>query len=164
MYGCERLDYKESWVPKNWCFWTMILEKTLKSPLDCKEIKPVHLKGGQSWIFIGKTYVEAETPILWPPDAKSWLIWKDPDGGKYWGQEEKGMTEGEMVEWHHLLNGHEFGWTPGVGDGQGGLACCSPWRHKQSDVTEWLNWAELNWRKVFGKIFRWSVLSSNRSL
>ena len=107
---------------------------------------------------------EAETPILWPPHAKSWLIWKDPDGGKYWGQEEKGMTEGEMVEWHHLLNGHEFGWTPGVGDGQGGLACCSPWRHKQSDVTEWLNWAELNWRKVFGKIFRWSVLSSNRSL
>ena len=101
------LDYKESWAPKNWCFWTVVLEKTLESPLDCK-IQPVHLKGDQSWIFIGSTDVEAETPILWPPDAKSWLIWKDPDAGKDWGQE-KGTTEDEMVEWHHRLNGHEFG-------------------------------------------------------
>ena len=103
------LYYKESWAPKNWCFWTVVLEKTLESPLDCKEIQPVHSKEDQSWVFIGRTDVEAETPILWPPDAKSWLIWKDPDAGKDWGQEEKGMTENEMVGWHHRLNGHEFG-------------------------------------------------------
>ena len=104
-----QLDYKESWVPKNWCFWTMVLEKTLESPLDCKEIQPIHPKGDQSWLFIGRTDFEAETPILWPPDVKNWLIWKDPDTGKDWGQEEKGMTEDEMVRWHHRLNGHEFG-------------------------------------------------------
>ena len=103
------LDYKESWVPKNWCFWTVVLEKTLESPLACKEIQPVHPKGDQSQIFIGRTNVEAETPILWPPDAKSWLIWKDPDAGKDWRREEKGMTEDEMVGWHHWLNGHGFG-------------------------------------------------------
>ena len=103
------LDYKESWAQKNWCFWTVLLEKTLESPLDCKEIQPVHPKGDQSWVFIRRTDVEAETPILWPPDAKSWLIWKDPDAGKDWGQEEKGITEDEMVGWHHWLNGHEFG-------------------------------------------------------
>ena len=114
-----QLDYKESWVPKNWCFWTVVLEKILESPLDCKEIQPVHPKEDQSWVFIGRTDVEAETPKLWPPDVKSWLIWKDPDAGKDWVQEEKGMTEDEMVGWHHRLNGHEFGWTPGVGDGQG---------------------------------------------
>ena len=114
-----QLDYKESWVPKNWCFWTVVLEKILESPLDCKEIQPVHPKEDQSWVFIGRTDVEAETPKLWPPDANSWLIWKDPDAGKDWVQEEKGMTEDEMVGWHHRLNGHEFGWTPGVGDGQG---------------------------------------------
>jgi len=102
------LDYKESWALKNWCFWTVVLEKTLESPLDCKEIQPVHPKGNQSWIFIGRTNVEAETPIFWPPYAKSWLIWKDPDVGKDWGQEKKGMTEDEMVRWHHRLNGHEF--------------------------------------------------------
>ena len=102
------LDYKESWVPKNWRFWTVLLEKTLESPLDWKEIQPVHPKGDQSWVFIGKTDVEAETPRLWPPDAKSWIIWKDPDAGKDWGQEEKGMTEDEMAGWHHWLNGHEF--------------------------------------------------------
>ena len=102
------LDYKESWVPKNWCFWTVVLEKTLESPLDCKEIQPVHPKGNQSWIFIGRTDAEAETPILWPPDAKGQLIWKDPDVGKDWRQEEKGMTEDEMVGWHHQLNGHEL--------------------------------------------------------
>ena len=102
------LDYKESWAPKNWCFWTVVLEKTLESPLDCKEIQPVHPKGDQSWVFIGRTDVEAETPILWPPDVKNWLIGKDPDAGKDWRQEEKGMTEDEMVGWHHRLNGHEF--------------------------------------------------------
>ena len=102
------LDYKESWAPKNWCFWTVVLEKTFESPLDCKEIKVVNPKGNQSWIFIGRTDAEAKAPILWPPDAKNWLIWKDPDAGKDWGQEEKGTTGDEMVGWHHWLNGHEF--------------------------------------------------------
>ena len=139
------LDYKESWGLKNWCFWAVVLEKTLESLLDCKEIKLVHPKGNQSWIFIGRTDAEAETPVLWPPDAKSWLIGKDPDAEKDWGQEEKGMTEDEMAGWHHWLNGHEFVWTPGVGDGQGGLACCGSRGHKESDTTEWLNWIKLNW-------------------
>ena len=142
------LDYKESWVLKNWCFWAVVLEKTLESPLDCKEIQAVHPKGDQSWLFIGRTEVEAETPILWPPDAKSWLIWKDPDAGKDWGQEEKGTTGDEMVGWHHQFNGHEFGWTPGVGDGQGDLACCSPWGHKESDMTERLNWTDNNKKEI----------------
>ena len=102
------LDYKESWALKNWCFWTVMLAKTLQSPLDNKEIQPVHPKGDQSWMFIGRTDIEAVTPILWPPDAKSWLIWKDPDAGKDWRQEEKGMPEAEMVGWHHSLNGHEL--------------------------------------------------------
>ena len=137
------LDYKESWTPKNWCFWT-VLEKTLESPLDCKEIQPVHPKGDQSWVFIGGTDVEAETPILWPTDANSWLILKDPDAGKDWGQEENGTTEDETVGWHHRLNGHRFRWTPGVDDRQGGLACCSSWGCKESDTTEW---TELNWRR-----------------
>ena len=136
------LDYKESWVPKNWCFGTVVLEKTLENPLDCKEIQPVHLKGGQSWMFIGRTDAEAEAPILWPPEAKSWLIWKDPDPGKDWGQEEKGTIEDEMVGWHHWLNGHGHGWTPEVGDGQGGLACCNSWGRIESDTTERLNWTE----------------------
>ena len=104
-----KLDYKEGWKLKNWCFWTVVLEKTLESPLNCKEIKPVNPKGNQSWISIGRTDAEAETPILWPPTVKSWLIWKDPDAGKDWRQEEKGMTEDEMVRWHHWLSGHEFG-------------------------------------------------------
>ena len=138
------LDYKEGWTQKNWCFWTVVL-KTLETPLDCKEIQPVHPKGDQSWVFIGRTDAEAEAPILWPPDAKSWLIWKDPGAGKNWGQGEKGTTEDEMVGWHHRLNGHGFGWTPGVGDGQGGLVCCGSWGRKESDTTEWLNWTELNW-------------------
>ena len=116
--------------------------------------RPVHPKGNQSWIFIGRTDVEAETPILGPPDAKSWPIWKDPDAGKDWGQEEKEMTEDEMVGWHHWLNGHGFGWTPGVGDGQGGLVCCGSWGCKESDMTEQLNWAELNWRC---KLVAWTV-------
>ena len=135
------LDYKESWAPKNWCFWTVVLEKILESPLGCKDVQPVHPKGDQSWVFIGRTGVEAETPILWPPYAKSWLIGKDPDARKDWEQEE---TEDEMVGWHHWLNGHGFGWTLGVGDGQGGLACCGSWGRKESDTTERLNSTELN--------------------
>ena len=137
------LDYKESWVPNNWCFWTVVLEKTLASPLDCKEIQPVHPKGDLS--FIGRTVVEAETPIVWPPAAKIWLIVKDLVVVKDWGWEEKGTTEDEMVGWHHWLNGHGFGWTLGVGDGQGGLACCGSWgsqRVRQDLVTE-LNWGSI---------------------
>ena len=120
-----------------------MLEKTLVSPLDCKEIQPVHPKGDQSWVFIGRTDAKAETPILWPPDAKSWLTGKDPYAEKDWRQEEKGMTEDKMVGWHHRLNGHGFGWTPGVGDGQGGLACCNSWGCKELDMTDWLKWTEL---------------------
>ena len=120
------LDYTESWALKSWCFWTVVL-----SPLDCKEIQTVHSKGDQPWVFIGRTDTKAETPILRPPHAKSWLIGKDPDAGKDWGQEEKGTTEDEMAGWHHQLNGHGFGWTPGVGDGQGGLACCGSWGCKK---------------------------------
>ena len=140
------LDYKESWVLKNWCFWTVVLDKTLDSPLDCKEIQAVHPKGNQSWMFIGRTNVEAETPILWAPDVKSWLIWKVPDAGKDW-RWEKGTTEDEMVGWHHQFNGHEFGWTPGVGDGQGGLACCGSRGRKESDKPEWLKhkWLGKHW-------------------
>ena len=132
------LDYKESWAPKNWCFWTVVLEKTLESPLDCKEIQPVHPKRNQSWIFIGRTHAEVETSVLWPPDAQNWLIRKDPGNGKDWRWEENGMTEDEMVGWHHRLNGHEFEQAPGVGDWQGSLASCSPWGRKESDTTEWL--------------------------
>ena len=125
--------------------WTVVLEKTLESPLDCREIQPVHPKGDQSWVFIGRTDAEAETPILWPPHVKSWLIWKDRDAGKDWRQEEKGTTEDEMVGWHHRLDGHGFGWTLGVGNGQGGLACCGSWGCKELDMTEWqINWTELN--------------------
>ena len=142
------LDYKESWVPKNWCFWTVVLEKTLESPLDYKEIQPVHPKGDQSWICIGRTGAEAETPILWLPDVKNWLIWKDPDARKDWGQKKKGMTENEMVRWHHRLDGCESEWTPGDGDGQGGLACCGSWVAK---IRIWLsNWTELNLGNCLG--------------
>ena len=138
------LDCEESWALKNWCFWTVVLEKTLESPLDCKAIQPVHPKGDQSWVFIGRSDAEAETPILWPPYAKSWLIGKDPDAGRDRGKEEKGTTEDDMAGWHHRLDGHEFEWTPGVGDGQGGLTCYSSWDRKESDMTEQLNWTELN--------------------
>ena len=143
IYGYERweLDYKESWAPKNWCFWTVVLEKTLESPLGSKEIKPVNPQGNQPWIFIGRTDPDAGTSIL--PDAKNWLIGKIPDAGKDWRQEEKGTVEDEMVGWHHQLNGHEFEQVPGVGDGQGGLVCCSPWGRKESDTTEQLNGTEL---------------------
>ena len=138
------LDCEEGWAPKNWCFWTVVLEKTLEHPLDCKEFQPVHPKGDQSWVFIGGTDAEAETPILWPPDVKSWLIGKDPDAGKDWGQKEKGTTEDEMVRSHrhHRLDGHGFGWSPGVGDGQRGLACCGSWGPKELDTAEWLNWTD----------------------
>ena len=135
------LDYKESWALKNWCFWTVLLEKNLESPLDGKEIKPVNPKGKQSWIFIRRTDAAAETPILWLPDAKNRLTGKDPDAGKDWRQE-KGTTEDEVVGWHHELDGHEFEQGPGVGEGQGSLACCSPWGRKESDTTEWLNWTK----------------------
>ena len=118
----------------------MVLEKTLESPLDCKEIQPVHSKGDQSWVLIGRTDAKAETPVLWPPHAKSWLIGKDSDAGRDWGHKETGTTEVEMAGWHHRLDGHEFEWTPGVGDGQGGLVCCDSRGHKESDTTEWLNW------------------------
>ena len=126
-----------------WCCWSVVLEKTLESPLDCKEIQPVHPKGNQSWTFIGRIDVEAETPILWPLDMKNWLIWKDPNAWKDRRREEKGKTEDEMVRWHHQLNGHESEYTPGAGDGQGGLPCCSPWGHKELDTTEQLNWKSL---------------------
>ena len=138
------LDYKESWALKNWCFWTVVLEKTLKSPLDFKEIQPVNPKGNQSWIFIERTDAEAEAPILWPPDAKNWLIRKDPDAGKNW-RKEKGTTEDEMVGWHHWLDGHEFEQALGVGDGQRSLVCYSPWVCKKLFMTEWLNWTEQWW-------------------
>ena len=150
-----KLDCEESWASKNWCFWTVVLEKTLESPLNCKKIQPVHSKGDQSWVFIGRTDAEAETPILWPPHAKSWLIGKDSDAGRDWGQEEKGTTEDEMAGWHHQLEGHEFEWTPGYGDGQGGLVCCDSWGRKKSDMTEQLNWTDewLKWNLLRSGLF-----------
>ena len=135
------LDHKESWASKNWFFWTVVLEKTLESPLDWKETKAVNPKGNQSWVFIGRT--DAEAPMLWPPNVKNWLTGKDPDTGKDWRKEEKGTTEDEMVGWHHWLSGHEFQQALGLGDGQGGLACCSPGCHKESDMTEQLNWTDM---------------------
>ena len=129
MYGCESWTVKKAEL-KIWCFWTVVLEKTLESPLDCKKTQPVHPKGDQSWVFIGRT------------DAKSWLTGKDPDAGRDWGQEEKGTTEDEMAGWHHQLDGHEFEKTPGAGNGQGGLACCDSWGCKEPDTTERLNWTE----------------------
>ena len=133
------LDCGESWALKNWCFWSVVLEKTLESPLDCKEIQPVHSEGDQAWAFFGGNHAEAQTPV--PPHAKSWLIGKDSDAGRDWGQEGKGMTEDEMAGWHHWLDGRDFEWTPGDGDGQGGLACCDSWGRKE---THWAT--ELNWR------------------
>ena len=135
------LDDKESWAPKNWCFWTVVLKETLGSPLDYKEIKLVIPKGNQSWIFIGRTDAEAEAPKLWPPDVKNWLIGKDPDAGEDWRQE-KGKTEDEMFRWHQWLDGHEFEKVPKVGGGQGSLSCFSSWGHKELDMTEWLNWGK----------------------
>ena len=137
------LDCEESWEPKNRYFWTVVLEKTLESPLDCKEIQPVHSEGDQSGLFFGRNEAKAETPVLWPPHVKSWLIGKDSDTGRDWGQEEKGMTLDEMAGWHHGLDGHESEWTLGGGDGQEGLACCDSWGRKESDTTERLNWIEM---------------------
>ena len=134
------LDCEESWAPKNWCFWTVVLEKTLESPLDCKKTQPVHPKGDQSWVFLGRIDAEAETPILWPSHAKSWLIGKDPDAGRNRGQEEKGMTEDEMAGWHHWLDGHGFEWTLGAGDGLGGLAYCNQRvGHDWATELDWTN-------------------------
>ena len=143
-----KLDYKESWAPNNWCFWTVVSEKTLESPLDCKEIQSVSPKGNQSWIFIGRTDAEAEPPLLWPPDAKNWLIGKDPDAEKDWRRKEKVKTEDEVVGWHHWLYGHEFEQALG----QGRLACCSPWGCKESDTTKRLNWTELKATTIFWDI------------
>ena len=141
MYRCESWTVKKGdhWridAFELWCW------RRLESPLGCKEIQPVHSEGDQSWVFIGRTDAEGETPILWPPHVKSWLIGKDPDAGRDWGQEEKGTTENEMAGWHHWLDAPEFGWTPGVGDGQGGLTWCDSWGHKELDTTEWLNWTD----------------------
>ena len=136
------LDCEESWAPKNWSCWTVVLEKTLESSMDCKEIQPVHSKGDWSWVFFGRNDGKAETPVLWPPHAKSWLIGKDSDAGGGWGPEEKGTTEDEMAGWHHRLDGCEFEWTRGAGDGQGGLACCNSWDRGGSDTTERLNWTD----------------------
>ena len=138
------LDCEEVWGLKNWCFWTVVSEKTLESPLDCKETQPVHSEGDQTWDFFGRNDAEAETPVLWPPHAKSWLTGKDSDAGRDGGQEEKGMTEDEMAGWHHWLDGHESEWTPGIGDGQRGLVCCDSWGCKESDTIEWsdLIWSD----------------------
>ena len=131
-------------MPKNWCFWTVVMEMTPESPLDSKEIQPVHSKGDQPWVFFGRNDVKAETRVLWSPHTKSWLIGKDSDAGTDWGQEEKGTTEYEMAGWHHRLDGRGFGWTPGVGDGQGGQAYCNSWGRKELDATERLNWTGCN--------------------
>ena len=144
------LDCEEGWAPKNWCFWTVVLEKTLESPLDCKEIQPVNSEGDQPWDFFGRNDAKAETPVFWPSHAKSWLMGKDSDARRDWGQEEKGTTEDEIAGWHHWLDGRESGWTLGVGDRQGGLAWCDSWGCKESDTTERLNWTEvisfrINW-------------------
>ena len=152
---------EESWAPKDYCFWIVVLEKTLESPVDCKEIQPVHPKADESWLFTERTDVEAETPIFWPPDVKSWLIWKDSDAGKDWGQEEKGTTEDERVGWHHRPGGHGFGWNTGVGDGQGGLECCDSWGCRELDTTEQLNWTELK-RKVESTLMSITWLIDNQ--
>ena len=158
------LDCEESWAQKNWCFWTVVLEKTLESPLDCKEIQTVHSKGNQPWVFIGRTDVENETPAL-APWCEELTHLKRPDVGKDWRQEEKGTTEDEMVGWHHWLNGHEFTQTLGVGDGQGGLACCGPWGCEESDMTEWLNWTELYLENIefYAEVFE-SWINTNQVL
>ena len=142
------LDHKEHWAAKNGCFWTVVLEKTLESPLGSKEIKPVNPKENQPWIFIGRTKAETEVLILSPPDKKSQPIGKDPDAGKDWRQEEKRMSEDKMVEWHHKINEHEFEQAEGDGEGQGSLACCSSWGRKELDMTEWLNNSQLSWASI----------------
>ena len=158
------LDYKESWTLKNWWFWTVVLEKTLESPLDCKEIQPVHPKGDQSWVFIGMTDAEAETPIFWSPDVKCWLIWKDLDVGKDRRQEEKGTTEDEMFAYHQWLNGYEFEQATGVGEVHGSLACCSPWCFKETDTTEGWNWTEQIENKDWLIASSWWLAAQNNTL
>ena len=143
MYGCESWTVKKAERQKNWCFWTVVVEKTLESPLDCKEIQPVHSEGDQPWVFCERNDAKVEAPVLWPPHAKSWLLGKNSVAGRDQGQEEKGTTEDEMAGWHHRLDGCEFEWTPGDGDGQGGLACCDSWGREESDMTERLNWTDL---------------------
>ena len=155
------LNCEESWVPKNWCFWTVVLEKTLESPLASKAIQPIHSKKDQPWVFFRRNDAEAETPVLWPPHAKCWLIGKDSDAGRDLGQEEKGMTEYEMAGWHHRLDGRESEWTLGDGDGQEGLVCRDTWGHKESDTTEQLNWRYI-WQ-VFPKCLE-SLASSVQEL
>ena len=165
------LDCKESWMLKNWCFWIVVLEKTLESLLDCKEIQLVNHKRNQSWIFFGRTDAEAEIPILWPSHVKSSLIGKDPDAGKDWRQEEKGRTENEMVEWHHWLNGHEFEQALGDDEGQRSLACCSPWGHKELDMTKqntttttMIKWGLFQWCKdilIYAKWTTWYTILTN---
>ena len=154
----RELDYKERYAPKNWCFWTVVLEKTLESLLDCKEIQRVNPKGNQPWIFIGRTDAEAETPILWPLYVKNWLLGKDADDEKYWRHEEKGTTEDEMVGWHHRLDGHEFDQAPGYDEGHGSLACCSPWvaksRTRRNDRTE-LNSIQYKQLSCSKSLVRW---------
>ena len=154
------LNCEESWARKNWCFWTVVLEKTLENPLECKEIPPVQSQVDQPWMFFGMTDAKAETPVLWPPHAKNWLFGKDSDAGSDWGQEEKGTTEDEMAGWHHRLNRHESEWTLGVGDGQGGLACCNSWGCKDLDMTEWPNCTELTQESLLKKLFlpHWMVM------
>jgi len=168
------LDCEESWAPKNWCFWTVVLEKTLESPLDCKEIQPVHSKGDQPWVFIGRTNAEAEMPILWPPHAKSWLIGKYPDAGRDWGQEEKGTTEDEMVGWHHRLDGHEFGVNPGSWwwTGRPGVLWFMGSQRAGHDWATELNWTEvymyINACTLFIQLYIWQrvtpLLAQNRFL
>ena len=144
------LKNKKGWVPKNWCLWTVVLEKTPESPLDSKEIKPINPKGNQPWIFTGRTDDEAEAPKLWPPDARNWLTGKEPDAGKDWRQE-KGTTEDEVVGWHHQFKGRESEQTLGDSEGQGSLVCCSPWGHKALDTTEQLNNSKSVGGVVWGK-------------
>ena len=154
----RELDHKEGWTPKNRCFWTVMLEKTLESSLDCKEVKPVNPKGNQSWVFFRRIDVEAEASVIWPPDAKSQIIGKDPDAGKDRRQEEKGMTEDKMVGWHHWLNGYEFEKAPGDGEGQGSLACCSPCAHKELDITEQLK--NNNHKATYATLSQWTAENS----
>ena len=150
-----------SWLP-TFAFQSPIMKRTSfwgvsskRSYLDYKEMQPVHSKGDQPWVFFGRNDAKVESPVLWPPHEKSWLIGKDSDAERDWGQEEKGMTEDEMAGWHHWLDGYEFEWTPGVGDGQGGLACCNWWGCKESDMTEWLNWTELIRLQWYCKNLHW---------
>ena len=167
MYGCESWTIKKTEcqrIDELLSFWTEVLEKTLESPLNCREIKPVRIKGNQPWIVIERTHTEAEAPILWPPDAKNWLFGKDPGSGKDWWQEEKEKAEDEMVEWHHRLDGHEFEQAPGDGGGQGSLMCCSPWGLKQLDMTEWLKLLEGMMCYIHNIMIIWSLYYRSHSV